>query len=255
MVKKGGMHLELKGKTAVVTGSSRGIGRAIALKLAEMGANIVLNATPSSDAIETVEKEIYEKGVKVLTIKCDVSIFEETQKMFDTILKNFDTVDILVNNAGITRDNLLIRMSEEDWDAVINTNLKSVFNCTKSVAKIMIKQKSGKIINIASISGVVGAVGQTNYSSSKAGIIGFTKAAAKELASRGITVNAVAPGFIVSRMTDKLSDAIKEEYLKNIPLKRFGTPEEVAELVGFLASDKSNYITGQVIHIDGGMVM
>ncbi len=247
--------MELKGKTAVVTGSSRGIGKAIALKLADLGANIVLNSTPASDAIDAVEKEIREKGVKALTIKCNVGCFKEVQEMFETISKNFDSIDILVNNAGITKDNLLIRMSEEDWNEVIDTNLKSVFNCAKAAAKYMIKQKSGKIINISSVSGLVGAPGQANYSSAKAGMIGFTKAAAKELASRGITVNAVAPGFIESRMTDKLSDALKEEYMRNIPLKRFGTPDDVANLTAFLASDKSNYLTGQVIHIDGGMVM
>lgn len=247
--------MELKGKTAVVTGSSRGIGRAIALRLADMGANIVLNSTPESNAVDQVEKEVLEKGVKVITVKCNVSKSEDVEKMFETITKNFETVDILVNNAGITKDNLLIRMNEEEWEDVINTNLKSVFNCAKAAAKIMMKQRTGKIINISSVSGVIGVPGQANYSSSKAGIIGFTKAVAKELASRNITVNAVAPGFIESRMTDKLTDALKEEYLRNIPLKRFGTPEDVADLVGFLASEKANYLTGQVIHIDGGMVM
>ena len=247
--------MELKGKTAVVTGSSRGIGKAIAMKLAEMGANIVLNATLSSDAIDAVEQEIRSKGVKVLTVKCNIGNYQEVQSMFDTIMKNFDTIDILVNNAGITKDNLIVRMNEEDWDEVIDTNLKSVFNCTKIAAKAMMKQKAGKIINVTSVSGVVGAAGQTNYSSAKAGMIGFTKAIAKELASRGITVNAVAPGLIQSRMTEKLSDAVKEEYMKNIPLKRLGTPADVANLVSFLASDNANYITGQVIHIDGGMVM
>ncbi len=247
--------MELKGKTAVVTGSSRGIGRAAAFALAEMGANIVLNSTQASDAVDEVEKELKAKGVKVLTVKCNVGSLVEAQKMFDTIQKNFDSIDILVNNAGITRDNLVVRMSEEEWNEVLDTNLKSVFNCTKAAAKIMMKQRSGKIINIASVSGVVGAAGQANYSSSKAGMIGFTKAVAKELASRGITVNAVAPGLIESRMTAKLSDAVKEEYMRNIPLKRFGTPEDVANLVAFLASDKSNYITGQVINVDGGMVM
>jgi len=175
--------------------------------------------------------------------------------MFDSILAEFGKVDILVNNAGITKDGLLLRMNESDWDEVLDTNLKSVFNCTKLVSKIMIKNKAGKIINISSVSGLIGAAGQTNYSASKAGVIGFTKAAAREFASRGITVNAVTPGLIQSRMTDKLPEQVREEYLSNIPLKRFGTPEEVADLVGFLASEKANYITGQVLHIDGGMVM
>jgi len=247
--------LELKGKVAVITGSSRGIGRAIALKLADMGADIVLNSTVNSDTINAVENEIKEKGVRVLTIKCNVSKFEEVEKMFDSILAEFGKVDILVNNAGITKDGLLLRMNESDWDEVLDTNLKSVFNCTKLVSKIMIKNKAGKIINISSVSGLIGAAGQTNYSASKAGVIGFTKAAAREFASRGITVNAVTPGLIQSRMTDKLPEQVREEYLSNIPLKRFGTPEEVADLVGFLASEKANYITGQVLHIDGGMVM
>ena len=247
--------MELKGKVAVITGSSRGIGRAIALKLADMGADIVLNSTVNSDTINAVENEIKEKGVRVLTIKCNVSKFEEVEKMFDSILAEFGKVDILVNNAGITKDGLLLRMNESDWDEVLDTNLKSVFNCTKLVSKIMIKNKAGKIINISSVSGLIGAAGQTNYSASKAGVIGFTKAAAREFASRGITVNAVTPGLIQSRMTDKLPEQVREEYLSNIPLKRFGTPEEVADLVGFLASEKANYITGQVLHIDGGMVM
>jgi 3-oxoacyl-[acyl-carrier protein] reductase len=252
---KGGIKLKLTGKTAVVTGSSRGIGRAIALKLADMGANIVLNATLSSDAIDSVEKEIREKGVDVITIKCNIGNADEAKRMFDTVLEKFETIDILVNNAGITKDNLLVRMSEDEWDDVIDTNLKSVFNCTKIAAKTMMKQRAGKIINVSSVSGVSGAAGQANYSSSKAGIIGFTKAVAKELASRNINVNAIAPGLIESRMTDKLTDAVKEEYMRNIPLKRFGTPDDVAKLVYFLASEEANYITGQVIHIDGGMVM
>jgi len=247
--------LSLKGKTAVITGSSRGIGRAIALKLADMGANIVLNSTINSDAIDEVEKEVAQKGVKVLTTKCDVSNFEEVERMFESVITEFGKVDILVNNAGITRDNLLLRMNENDWDEVLDTNLKSIFNCTKIAAKIMLKNKSGKIVNISSVSGLTGAAGQSNYSASKAGAIGFTKAAAREFASRGITVNAVAPGLIQSRMTDKLSEQVKEKYLASIPLGRFGTPEEVADLVSFLVSEKANYITGQVIHIDGGMVM
>ena len=253
--RNGGIILKLKGKTAVVTGSSRGIGRAIALKLADMGANIVLNATLSSDAIASVEEEIRKKGVDVITIKCNVGNADEAKQMFDRVLEKFKTIDILVNNAGITKDNLLVRMSEDEWDDVIDTNLKSVFNCTKIAAKTMMKQRSGKIINVSSVSGVSGAAGQANYSSSKAGIIGFTKAVAKELASRNINVNAIAPGLIESRMTDKLTDGVKEEYMRNIPLKRFGTPDDVANVVYFLASDEANYITGQVIHIDGGMVM
>jgi 3-oxoacyl-[acyl-carrier protein] reductase len=247
--------MQLKGKTALVTGSARGIGKAIALKLAQMGANIVLNSTPSSGAIDATAEEFRTAGYNVVITKGDVSKAEDIENIISAAVEAFGTIDILVNNAGITKDTLMIRMSEKDWDDVLDTNLKGAFLCTKAVGGIMMKQRKGKIINVTSIVGVIGNPGQMNYAASKAGMIGLTKSAAKELASRGITCNAVAPGFIVSRMTDALPEAGKENYLKNIPLGRFGTPEDVANVVGFLVSDEANYITGQVIHIDGGLVM
>lgn len=245
----------LKGKTAVVTGSGRGLGKAIALKLALMGANIVLNDIESSDAVDATADEFKAQGINVITVKCDVRNYGDVENIFKKALEAFGSVDILVNNAGITKDMLIIKMSEKDWDDVLDINLKGAFFCIKAAARIMMKQRSGKIINIASIAGVMGNPGQVNYSASKAGIIGMTKSTAKELASRCITCNAVAPGLIQSKMTEILPDKVKENYLNNIPLGRFGTPEDVANVVGFLASDDSNYVTGQVIHIDGGLVM
>ena len=245
----------LKGKCAVVTGAAKGIGKAIALKLASSGVNIVLNYRSSEDkAIET-EKEILSLGVEVLRVKGDISKPNDVENLIDSAKKKFGKIDIMVNNAGITKDTLLLRMKEEDFDSVINVNLKGVFNCLKAITPVMVKQKEGKIINLSSVVGLVGNAGQVNYAASKAGVIGLTKSLAKEIGSRGITVNAVAPGFIETDMTDVLGDKFKEEAKKNIPLKRLGKAEDVAEVVAFLASDSANYITGQVIHVDGGMVM
>ncbi|HHW47124.1 MAG TPA: 3-oxoacyl-[acyl-carrier-protein] reductase [Clostridiaceae bacterium] len=247
--------MQLKGKTAIVTGSGRGLGKAIALKLAQMGANIVLNDIVNSDSIDETAEEFRAAGYNVIVTKGDVRNPDDVKEMVDKAVEAFGSIDILVNNAGITKDKPLAMMSLEDWDDVLDINLKGAFICTKAVAKVMIKQKSGKIINIASVAGVMGNPGQANYSASKAGLIGLTKTTAKELAARNITCNAVAPGLIKSKMTDVLPDKVKEAYLNSIPLKRFGTPEDVANVVGFLASDDSNYVTGQVIHIDGGLVM
>ena len=245
----------LKGKCAVVTGSGRGIGRAIALKLADLGADLVINYRSSEKEAQELVDEIQSKGVKALMVKADVSNFEEAQLLVNKAIENFGKIDILVNNAGITKDTLLLRMKEEDFDKVIDVNLKGTFNCIKHVSGIMLKQKFGKIINISSVIGLVGNAGQANYAASKAGIIGLTKAVAKELGSRGITVNAVAPGFIDTDMTEVLSEKVKTSLMDSIPLKKLGKPGDVADLVGFLASDSANYITGQVINVDGGMVM
>lgn len=247
--------MQLKGKTAIVTGSGRGLGKAIALKLAQMGANIVLNDIVNSDSIDETAEEFRAAGYNVIVTKGDVRNPDDVKEMVDKAVEAFGSIDILVNNAGITKDKPLAMMSLEDWDDVLDINLKGAFICTKAVAKVMIKQKSGKIINIASVAGVMGNPGQANYSASKAGLIGLTKTTAKELAARNITCNAVAPGLIKSKMTDVLPDKVKEAYLNSIPLKRFGTPEDVANVVGFLASPDSDYVTGQVIHIDGGLVM
>ncbi|HII4457357.1 3-oxoacyl-[acyl-carrier-protein] reductase [Clostridium perfringens] len=245
----------LKDKVAIVTGGTRGIGRAIALKLADQGANIVINYRNSDKEAEELKAILEEKGIKVLTVKCDISNFEDSKNLMDKCKEVFGKIDILVNNAGITKDTLIMRMKEEDFDNVIDVNLKGTFNCAKHASAIMLKQRFGKIINMTSVVGIAGNAGQVNYAASKAGVIGLTKSLAKELGSRGITVNAVAPGFINTDMTASLSEKVKEEASKNIPLKRLGDPEDVANLVGFLASDAANYITGQVINVDGGMVM
>jgi 3-oxoacyl-[acyl-carrier protein] reductase len=245
----------LKGKTAVITGASRGIGRAIALKLAKLGANIVVNYRNSEDAVKEVVREIQALGATALAIQCDISSYSDVENMMKKSLEQFGTIDILVNNAGITKDGLLMRMKEEDFDSVIDINLKGAFNCTRHVSAIMLKQRQGRIINISSVSGLTGNAGQVNYSSAKAGILGMTKAVARELASRNVTCNAVAPGYIQTDMTDGLSEKVKDTIMSTIPLKRLGMPEDVANAVAFLASEEASYITGQVINVDGGMVM
>ena len=245
----------LAGKTAVITGASRGIGRAIAIKLASLGANIVLNYRSNIKSVQEVIDVIEAIGSKAVAVQGDVSSFSDSEKIVKAAVENFGAIDILVNNAGITKDGLLMRMKEEDFDKVIDVNLKGTFNCIRHASSFMVKQRSGKIINMSSVVGVAGNAGQINYSASKAGVIGITKSAARELASRGITVNAVAPGFIQTDMTDVLSEKVKDELIQGIPLKRFGMPEDIAELVAFLASDSGSYITGQVINVDGGMVI
>ncbi|WP_337954618.1 MULTISPECIES: 3-oxoacyl-[acyl-carrier-protein] reductase [Clostridium] len=243
----------LKGKNAIITGASRGIGRAIALRLAELGANVVLNYRSDLNSVEEVVKQVEEKGVKALAVKGDVSSFDDAKRIVDETIENFGSIDILVNNAGITKDTLLMRMKEEEFDRVINVNLKGVFNCTKHVVPVMLKQRSGRIINISSVVGLSGNAGQANYAAAKAGIIGFTKSIAKEIGSRGITVNAIAPGYIETDMTEVLSDKVKEQIKANIPLKRLGTPKDIANVVAFLSSEDASYITGQVLSVDGGM--
>lgn len=247
--------MNLTGKVALVTGASRGIGQATAVELAKAGADIIVNYIGSETvAQETVDK-IESLGRKALKIKADVSNADEVQAMVEEAHAAFGHIDILVNNAGITRDGLLIRMKDSDWDDVLNINLKGVYLVSKAVAKIMVKQRSGRIINMTSVSGVTGNVGQANYAAAKAGVIGFTKTCAKELAARGITVNAVAPGFIETAMTDVLPEKIKEGIAATVPFGRMGQPEEIASVVTFLASDFASYITGQVLNVDGGMVM
>jgi len=243
----------LKGKTAIVTGASRGIGRAIALKLAGEGANIVINYAHRQEEADVLVNEIAGLGVEALALQADVSIFSEAQTLVVKSKERFGSVDILVNNAGITRDGLIMRMSEEDFDRVMDVNLKGVFNCCRHVVPLMVKQKAGRIINITSVVGLVGNAGQANYAASKAGIVGLTKSLAKEIGSRNITVNAVAPGFIETDMTAELSEKVKEATKENIALKRLGKPENIADAVCFLASDTGEYITGQVISVDGGM--
>lgn len=245
----------LKGKTAVVTGAGRGIGKAIALKLAENGANIVINDVVGSDYADDTKREIEALGVGAAVVRGDVRNPEDVDALMKAAIECFGQIDILVNNAGITRDGLMLRMSEEDWDNVLDINLKGAFHCIRSAARYMMKKRSGAIINIASVVGVMGNAGQANYSASKAGLIGLTKSAAKEFSSRNIRINAVAPGFIESHMTDVLSEEVKNKYFEAIPLSRFGTAEDVAKAVLFLASDLSSYITGQTINIDGGLVM
>ncbi|HJV31021.1 MAG TPA: 3-oxoacyl-[acyl-carrier-protein] reductase [Bacillales bacterium] len=247
--------MNLEGKAALVTGASRGIGREIALELARQGANVAVNFAGNEAKANEVVDEIKALGRDAFAIKCDVSKTEEVSSMVKETIERFGSLDILVNNAGITRDNLLMRMKDEEWDDVININLKGVFLCTKAVTRQMMKQRNGRIINIASIVGVSGNPGQANYVAAKAGVIGLTKTAAKELAARNITVNAIAPGFITTDMTDKLTEEIKTEMLKQIPLARFGEPKDIAKAAAFLASSDSAYMTGQTLHIDGGMVM
>lgn len=245
----------LKGKIALVTGASRGIGKEIAIALAREGAFVAVNYNGSKEKAEEVIHEIASFGGNAKAYQCNVSDFEEASNLITGLIKEHERIDILVNNAGITKDNLLMKMKEEEFDQVIDINLKGTFNCMKHMSRQMLKQKSGKIINISSVSGILGNVGQANYCASKAGVIGLTKSAARELASRGITVNAVAPGFIETDMTQVLSEAVRQQATNQIPLGRFGKVEEIANMVCFLASDKANYITGQVISIDGGMAM
>lgn len=245
----------LTGKVAVVTGASRGIGREIAKALAAEGAVVIVNYNGSKEKADQTVAEIEEAGGKAEAVQCDVSDFEKAGELMNYVIKTYGRVDILVNNAGITRDGLLMRMSEEEFDMVVRTNLKGAFNCMRHVARQMIKQKAGRIINISSVSGVLGNAGQVNYAASKAGIIGMTKSAARELASRGITVNAIAPGFINTEMTQVLSEAVKEGAAAQIPMKVFGETRDVADAAAFLASDKARYITGQVLCVDGGMAM
>ncbi|HDH7016947.1 TPA: 3-oxoacyl-[acyl-carrier-protein] reductase [Staphylococcus aureus] len=242
-------------KSALVTGASRGIGRSIALELAEEGYNVAVNYAGSKEKAEAVVEEIKAKGVDSFAIQANVADADEVKAMIKEVVSQFGSLDVLVNNAGITRDNLLMRMKEQEWDDVIDTNLKGVFNCIQKATPQMLRQRSGAIINLSSVVGAVGNPGQANYVATKAGVIGLTKSAARELASRGITVNAVAPGFIVSDMTDALSDELKEQMLTQIPLARFGQDTDIANTVAFLASDKAKYITGQTIHVNGGMYM
>ena len=242
--------MDLSGKVAIVTGSARGIGREIALRLAEAGATVVVSDVADAGP---VAEEIRKLGRKSLAVAADVTSTSDVAGLMEKVIAEYGRVDILVNNAGIARDQLLMRMSDEDWEAVLNVNLKSVFLCTRAVLRPMVKQRWGRIISISSIVGIVGNPGQANYASSKAGVIGFTKTMAREVGSRGITVNAIAPGFIVSRMTDQLSEEQKGEMLKRIPLGFLGTPRDVAEAVAFLASEEARYITGQVLGVDGGL--
>jgi 3-oxoacyl-[acyl-carrier protein] reductase len=246
--------MDYEPKSAIVTGSAQGIGKAIALKLAERGLNIVVSDILVDESKKTTA-EIEKIGVKAIAVKTDVSNAEDVKLLIETTKEKFGSVDILVNNAGITRDNLSMRLSEIDWDIVLNVNLKGSFLCAQAASKIMMKQKFGRIVNIASVSGILGTAGQANYASSKAGVIALTKALARELAARNITVNAVAPGFIATEMTDKLPDKVKEEYITQIPLGRAGTPLDVANVVDFLISPAASYITGITISVSGGMVM
>jgi 3-oxoacyl-[acyl-carrier protein] reductase len=243
----------LKGKTALITGGSRGIGREIAIKFAQEGANVAVSDLALDENTESLEKELTALGVKAKAYASDASSFEGSEEMVNKVAQEFGQIDILVNNAGITRDNLLMRMTEADWDLVIKVNLKSVFNLTKAVQKYMLKQRSGSIINMSSVVGVSGNGGQSNYSASKAGLIGFTKSIAQELGSRSIRCNAIAPGFIETKMTEKLPENVRKDWIKTIPLRRGGKPQDVANVATFLGSDLSSYVTGQVINVCGGM--
>lgn len=245
----------LEGKTAVITGGSRGIGKGIALRFAAEGANIAITNIMDNDEFQATVSEIAALGVKAKGYVSDASVFADAENVIDEIVKDFGTVDILVNNAGITRDTLLMRMTEEQWDQVLTVNLKSVFNLTKAAIRPMMKQKSGSIVNMSSVVGVNGNAGQANYSASKAGIIGFTKSVAKELGSRNVRCNAIAPGFILTEMTSKLPEDVKSDWISKIPLRRGGLPEDVANVALFLASDLSSYVTGQTIHVCGGMAV
>jgi 3-oxoacyl-[acyl-carrier protein] reductase len=246
--------MDFKGKTAIVTGSARGIGKAIAGRFASHGARIVITDV-LIDLAEATVAEFESKGYEAIAVKANVTDAADVAHLMEETIGRFQTLDILVNNAGITRDTLLVRMAEDDWDKVLDINLKGAFLVTQAAAKIMMKQRSGRIINISSVVGRMGNAGQANYAASKAGLIGLTKAAAKELAGRNVTVNAVAPGYIATEMTEKLSEAAKDAFLTNIPLKRPGTPEDIAGVVAFLATDDASYITGQVIGVDGGLLM
>ena len=245
----------LTGKIALVTGAGRGIGREIALTLAQYGADVIVNYNGSREKAEEVAEKIREMGRRAVAVQCSVADFEACGKMIADILAEFGRIDILVNNAGITKDNLMIKMTEEDFDAVIDTNLKGTFNTMKHMYRPFLKQKAGRIINLSSVTGILGNAGQANYAASKAGVIGLTKSMARELASRNITVNAVAPGYIDTDMTQAMTDAAKEATVAQIPLKRVGTTKDIAEAVAFLASDKASYITGQVLSVDGGMAI
>jgi 3-oxoacyl-[acyl-carrier protein] reductase len=241
-------------KTVLITGASRGIGKAIALAFAKIGANVVINYNHSKDKAEALVQEIEGLGAKAFAIQADVSDFEQAKALIESAIDTFGQIDALINNSGITKDNLMLRMKEEDFDQVINVNLKGTWNMCKHITKHFLRNKAGSIINISSVVGLIGNPGQSNYGASKAGIIGLTKSLAKEFGSRNITVNAIAPGFIETEMTEKLSDEIKEYYLKQIPLNRLGQPEDIADLCVFLASDKARYITGQTISVNGGMI-
>jgi len=245
--------MDLSNRVAIVTGSARGIGQAIALKLAEVGANVVVNDIGEAKPLESVAAEIRAMNRQSLAVIADVSSAADASRLVETAASTYGKVDILVNNAGITRDQLVLRMSEEDWDTVLNVDLKSAFLCTRAVLRHMIKQRWGRIISIASITGEIGNVGQANYASAKAGIIGLTRSIAKEVASRGITANAIAPGAIDTQMTQQLDENQRQEFLKRIPLGYFGSPRDVAEAVAFLASEEARYITGQVLNVDGGL--
>jgi 3-oxoacyl-[acyl-carrier protein] reductase len=246
--------LELIGKVALITGAAQGIGKAVALLLAQNGADLVVSDINLEKAEETA-KEIESMGRKAMAIKVDVANYTDVDRMIQAVMERFGHIDILVNNAGIARDKLILRMTEEDWDAVLNINLKGTFNCTKAVIKHMVKQRSGKIVNIASVVGEMGNAGQANYAASKAGVIGFTKTIAREFAQRGINVNTIAPGYIQTPMTDGLSEKVKEELKRLIPMERLGQPEDVAHAVLFLVSETSSYITGQVLNVNGGIYM